>query len=143
MSRSERPEPKTVDQARAVAVGDIGEHSPKAPEVRAVQSLAIDSLGRDHANRDRRRGSEHRVVELSTLLRLDLFRVVQPRKTPHADTAQRVVVEEDTCDDQRAGERAAPRFIRPGDASHTESTIEPEQPLAGREHAPRISAGYG
>ena len=45
--------------------------------------------------------------------------------------AQRAVVEQDARDDERAGERAAPRLVRAGDEARAEAAIEAQELLAG------------
>ena len=80
----------------------------------------------------------------SDFVGIDLFRVVEPRERPHPAVAQRGVVEEDACDDERAGEGASPGLVRTGDEARLEATIESEQALArGERHAPRISSVLG
>jgi hypothetical protein len=69
-----------------------------------VQPHAID-LPRGHdLHRDPRRAVQDRAEQLLPVLGRDLLRVVQLRKRTNAMVAQRVVVEQDAGDDERAGE---------------------------------------
>ena len=127
-----------------MCIRDSGEHRAETPQIRAVESFPVDLRGRDHANRDPRRRGKDRVVEPLAFVGIDLFRVVEPRERPHPAVAQRGVVEEDACDDERAGEGASARLVRTGDEARLEATIESEQALArGERHAPRISSVLG
>jgi hypothetical protein len=58
---------------------------------------------RDHLDRDLRRRREDGPEESLPVLGADLLRVVQLRQRADAMVAQRVVVEKDACDDERAG----------------------------------------
>ena len=98
-------------------------------QVRIVQPDAIDLPRRDDLNGNPGCAREHRPEQLLTVLRRDLLRVVQLRERPNAMVAQRVVVEKDAGDDERAGERAAPCFVSPGDEASAELSVEPQQPL--------------
>ena len=55
-------------------------------------------------NGDTRGAGENGPEELLSILRRDLFRVVQLRERADAMVAERVVVEKDSGDDERAGE---------------------------------------
>jgi hypothetical protein len=64
-----------------------------------VQTDAVDLARRKDLHRDPGRTREHRPEELLTVLRRDLFRVVQLRERADAVVAQRVVVEKDAGND--------------------------------------------
>ena len=80
------------------------QRTAKPVQVRPVQPNAVDFSRRDDLHRDPRRAVEHRAEQLLPVLGRDLLRVVQLRKRPNAMVAQRVVVEQDAGDDERAGE---------------------------------------
>ena len=142
--RRERAEPEAVDEARHARPVQLGEDGAEPPEVRPVEPLAVDLGRRDHADGDPRRRGQDRVVQPLALVGIDLLRVVESRERPDPTVAQRRVVEEDAGDDQRAGERAAPRLVRTCDEARLEAPVEPEQALTrGDRHAPRISLAAG
>jgi hypothetical protein len=82
-------------------------------QVRPVQPGAVDLSRRDDLHGDTGCAREHRPEQLLTVLRRDLLRVVQLRERPNAMVAERVVVEKNAGDDERAGERAAARSSAP------------------------------
>src|SRR5258707_6093328 len=91
-------------------------------------------------NRDRRRTTDDRAEELFPFVRSDLLGVVQRREAPNARAAQHVVVEQHTCNDQRAGERATAGFVGPRDEPDTQPAVATKKPLAGSVwHGSRIS----
>ena len=54
--------------------------------------------------------------------------------------AQALVVEEDACDDERAGQRAAAGLVGAGDEARAELAVEREQFLTDRtRHAPTVA----
>ena len=77
--------------------------APQAREVRPVQPLAVDLRVRDHLHRDLLGRSQNRAEQRLPLLGADLLGIVQLRERPNAMVAQRFVVEENACDDERAG----------------------------------------
>jgi hypothetical protein len=79
------------------------QRTPKPREIRTVQPLAVDLSVRDHLDRDLRRRREHGPEERLPVLGADLLRVVQMGQRANAVVAQRLVVEKDACDDERAG----------------------------------------
>jgi DNA-directed RNA polymerase subunit N (RpoN/RPB10) len=98
------PEAEAVDEAGLRRRSKGMEGPPQAREVRAVQTLSIDLPGRDRLHRDLRRAAEHGAEELLSLLRADLLRVVQKGERADAMIAEELVVEENSGDDERAGE---------------------------------------
>jgi len=76
--------------------------APQPGEIRAMESLAVDLRVRDHLDRDLRRRREDGSEERLPVLGADLLRVVQLRQRADAVVAQRLVVEKDACDDERA-----------------------------------------
>ena len=120
--------------ASARGVSRRGRSEP--PQVRAVEPVAVDVGGRDHAHRHLRRGEEHRLEELLAGLGLDLLRVVEEREGARPVAVQELVVEEDAGDDERAGERAPAGLVRAGDEADAEPAVVAKEPLAdGSGHA--------
>ena len=76
---------------------------------------------------------------LAPLLRA-LLRVVEIRERPHLVLAERAVVEQDACDDERSRERAAPRLVDAGHEPRPELPVESQEPLAGPLHPREDSA---
>jgi hypothetical protein len=99
-----RPEPEAVDEACLGRRRERVKSTTQPVQVRPVQPNAVDLPRRDDLHRDPRRAVEHRAEQLLPVLGRDLLRVVQLRKGPNAMVAQRVVVEQDAGDDERAGE---------------------------------------
>src|SRR6476646_7014236 len=142
--RRSRAEPEAVDEAGLGRRSQRLEHRPQAGEVRAVQAVAVDVAGRDHAHGDALRARDDGAEEVLAPLRRALLRVVEKAERPDAVVAQRAVVEENARHDERAGERAAPRLVGAGDEARAEASIEAQEPLAGPFHLPaRISASPG
>jgi hypothetical protein len=102
--RGARPEPEAVDEARLRRRSKRVESSTQAGEVRPVQTLPVDLGVGDHLHRDLRRAAEHRTEELLPVFGAHLLRVVQLRERANAMVTERVVVEQNTCDDERPGE---------------------------------------
>ena len=73
-------------------------------QVRPVQPGAVDLSRRDDLHGNPSCAREHRSEQLLAVLGRDLLRVVQLCERPNAMVAQRVVVEKDAGDDERAGE---------------------------------------
>jgi hypothetical protein len=94
-----------------------------------VETLAVDLARRDDLHGDPGRAGENRAEELLSVLRRDLLGVVQLRERPNAVVAERVVIEQDAGDDERACEGAAAGFVSPGDEASAEPSVEPQQPL--------------
>jgi hypothetical protein len=69
-----------------------------------VQTHAVDLPWRHDLNRNAGGTVQHRAEQLLAVLRRDLLRVVQLRERPNAMVAERVVVEEDAGNDERAGQ---------------------------------------
>ena len=135
------PEPETVDEARLRARREIGEHGAQPPEVRAVEAVAVDVAGRDHANRHLRRRIEHRPEKRSRTSGSTCLESFSSASGRVRSAVERVVVEQDAGDDERSRERAPARLVRAGDEADAEPAVVAEKPLAGRERiAPRISA---
>ena len=98
--RRGRTEAEPVDETRVRRRMEIGEDRSKRRQVRAMKPRTVDLGGGDHANADPRRAADDRVEERFAFLVTYLLRVVQPRERPNSRLAQRLVVEEDTCDDE-------------------------------------------
>ena len=99
-----RPETEPVDEARLGRRRERVQCASQPVQVRAVQPDAVDLTRRDNLYRNTRGAGEHRAEQLLPALGRDLLRVVQLRERPNAVVAQRVVVEQDAGDDERAGE---------------------------------------
>ena len=69
-----------------------------------MQALSVDLGRRDRLHRDLGRAAEHGAEELLSLLRAHLLRVVQRGERTNAMVAERVVIEQDAGDDERACE---------------------------------------
>ena len=98
-------------------------------QVRPVQPGAVDLTRGDDLDGDTRGTVEHCAKELLPLLGRNLLRVVQLRERPNAMVAQRVVVEKNAGNNERAGERAAACLVSPGDEASAEPSVELQQPL--------------
>jgi len=103
MLRSAGPEAEAVDEARLRGRGQRMQSPTEPGEVRSMQPLAIDLRVRDDLDGDLRRRPEHGPEERLPVLRADLLRVVQLRQRANPVVAQRLVVEKDSCDDERSG----------------------------------------
>jgi hypothetical protein len=68
-----------------------------------VQPLAVDLCVRDDLDGDLRCRGEHCAEERLPILGADLLRVVELRQRSNPVVAQRLVVEQDACDDERPG----------------------------------------
>jgi hypothetical protein len=106
-----RPKPESIDEARIRGRVEIGEHGPEGCEIRAVEAGAVDLADGHDPDADRGGASYDRVEQRLALLVRHLLRVVEPRESANARAAERLVVEEHTGDDQRAGERPATRLV--------------------------------
>ena len=101
-----------------------------------MQAVPVDSPDRHDADADRRCAGTDRLEQGFAALDRDLLRVVQRRERPDARSTQLVVVEEDTRNHERAGERSTTGFVGSGNEAGVELPIEPEEPLAaGSSHA--------
>ena len=127
----ERAEPEAVDQADLGGRRERGERLAQAAQVRAVQAVAVDGAGRDHADGDPGRAARHRAEELLALRGVDLLRVVQERERADGVVAQPLVVEEDARRDERPGQAAPPGLVRARDEADAEAAVEGEE-LAAR-----------
>ena len=135
-------EPEAVHEAGLRGRREVGEHRPEAPEIRVVEPVAVDVAARDHAHADAGRAAHDGAEELLALGRRDLLRVVQVGERPDAVVAQALVVEQDTGDDERPGERASSSLVRAGDEARAEPAVEREELLAGAaRHRDEDSAG--
>ena len=129
--RSGRAEPKAVHEARVGDRMQVSEHRAQTREVAAMQPRAVDLERGNHANADPRRAHHHGLEENLTFGRRHLLGVVQRREWTNTRAAQRLVVEEHSCDDERAGERPPSGLVGSGDKSNTEPSVEGEETLAG------------
>ena len=114
--RRGRPELEAVDSSTSVADSPpSAAHSPRR-FVRCRPSRSITTDGeRQHGDAPGTR--EHGSEEVLTGLVVELLRVVQERERTRAVVAHGVEVEQDARDDERPGERPAPRLVRSGDES--------------------------
>ena len=98
-----------------------------------MQPFTVDVRRGDDSNGDARRRSQHGVVKPLAVDRVDLLGVVEARERADAVAAQRLVVEQDTRDDERSRKRPATRLVGAGDEPRSEPPIVAEQALTGRE----------
>ena len=119
----ERAQAKTVDEAGFRAWREIGENVTQPLEVRAVEPMAVDVTRRDHTNRHLRRrlqdGEEKRFAHLG----IDLLGIVQQGERPRAASLERVVVEQDTGDDEWSRERSSARLVCAGNEADAEPSV--------------------
>ena len=111
-----------------------------------METGAVDLARRHGADAHPRSGAEHGAKELLTLVVAALLRVVQARERAYPMVAQRRVVEQDARDDEGAGERAAPRLVRPRDPARAQAAVEAEEALTGpgrRRHGREDTPGSG
>jgi hypothetical protein len=99
-----RPEAEAVHETRLGGRRQRVQRPAQPVQVRAVQAHAVDLTCRDDLHRNTSRAVEHGAEQLLAVFRRDLLRVVQLRERPNAVVAQRLVVEQDAGDDERAGE---------------------------------------
>ena len=130
--RRTRPEPEAVDEARIGGRVQIGENSAQACKIRAVETVPVDRANGHYPDADRGRACTDRFEEQLALPDGDLLRVVEGGQRPHARPAQHLVVEQDTGDDERPGERSAPCLVGARDEANTQLAIESEETLAAR-----------
>jgi hypothetical protein len=104
-----------------------------------VQTIVVDARGGDDTHGDACGALEHGVEEPLALVRIDLLGVVEPPEGTHPVTAQAVVVEQDTRDYERAGERSPPGLVGSGDEPRPQTAIEPEKALGRTRHPARIA----
>jgi hypothetical protein len=128
---SGRAEPKAVDEAGVGGGMEVAENRAQTRKVAAMEPRAVDLERRDHADADPRRARHHGLEENLALRWRHLLGVVQRRQWTNTRAAQRLVVEEDSGDDEWAGERSPSGLVRSGDESNTEPPIEREETLAG------------
>ena len=128
---AERAEPEAVDEARLGARREVGEDVAQPREVRAVEAVAVDVAGGDDAHRDLRRrrrappGAAPRAARGSTCF--ESFSSASGRvRWP----LERLVVEQDAGDDERARQRASPRLVRARDEADAEPAVVAEQALS-------------
>jgi len=109
-----RRRPSRNPSTRQISAVVRGRESRAKPrEVHAVQTIAVDRVGGDDANRDALGAADDRAEELFPVRRRDLFGVVQQPEWPDAVIAEAGVVEQHPGDDQRPGQRAASGLIAP------------------------------
>ena len=80
-----------------------------------MEPVPVDVAARNHADADARRTADDGAEQLLALGRRDLLRVVQVGERPDAVVTQALVVEQDTGDDERPGQRASPSLVGAGD----------------------------
>ena len=115
---------------------EVGEDGAQPGEIRPMEAVPIDGAHRDDPNADGRCACTDRLEQLLALRHRYLLGVVQGGQRAHARAAQRLVVEENPRDDQRAGERAPPGLVRARYEADAELAIETEEALAaGSSHA--------
>ena len=101
-----------------------------------MQAVPVDRPDGNDADADRGRARSDRLVQRLAVLDGDLFRVVERGKRSDARSPQLVVVEEDTRNHERAGERSTTCLVGSGHEARVELPIEPEETLAaGSSHA--------
>ena len=101
-----------------------------------MQAVPVDRPDGNDADADRGRACSDGLVQRLAVLNGDLFRVVQVRERSDPLSPQLVVVEEDTCNHERTGERSTTCLVGSGNEACVELPIEPEKPLAaGSSHA--------
>ena len=127
--RRGRPEPEPVDETRLRGRRERMQRTSQPVQVRPVQPGAVDLSRRDDLHGNPGRARKHRPEQLLTVLRRDLLRIIQLRERPNAMVAQRVVVEKNAGNNERAGERAAACLVSPGDEASAEPSVELQQPL--------------
>jgi hypothetical protein len=96
-----------------------------------METGSVDLARRHDSHADRRSAGGHGLEQHLALVRRDLLRVVQRRQRANARTAEELVVEEHSSGYQGPCERSAAGFICPGYEADAETTIEPEETLAG------------
>jgi len=104
MLRRRGPETESVHKARLGWRRQRVQRATKAVQVRSVQPRAVDLARRDDLHGDSGRAVENCAKQLLPILARDLLRVVQLRERANAMVAQRVVIEQNARDDERAGE---------------------------------------
>ena len=107
-----------------------------------MEPVAVDHPWWEHVDGDPLGARDDRAVELLPRVRVDLLRVVQERKRPHAVVAQALVVEQHARDDQRPGEWPPACFVRTGHEPAAEVPVVAEELLARsllRRHASSVA----
>src|SRR5581483_11223327 len=110
----ERTEAEAVDEARLRRRRQLRQHRSQPREVGLVQSVAVDVARGDRAHDDLLRARDDGAEQLLPAFLAALLRVVEVREPAHLVLLQRTVVEQYACDDERPGERSAPRLVRAG-----------------------------
>jgi hypothetical protein len=129
--RGSRTEPEAVDEADVCGRMEIPEDSAQSCEIRAMETGSVDLARRHDSHADRRRACGDGLEQHLTLLRGHLLRVVQRGERANARTTQQLVVEEHPGHHERPCERSATGLVGPGNEAGTETSIEPEETLAG------------
>ena len=96
-----------------------------------MQPGAVDLARRHDPDAHAGRGRQHGLEENFAALWRHLLGVVQCRQRSNPRAPQQVVVEEHTGDDERPCKRPTSGFIGPGYEADTETSIKPEEALAG------------
>ena len=96
-----------------------------------MQAGAVDLRGRHRAHDDPLGAADHGAVELLTLGLGALLRVVQAGERAHLVVAQLRVVEQHARDEQRPGERPAPRLVGAGYEARAELPVELQELASG------------
>jgi hypothetical protein len=123
----ERAEAEAIYETGFGRGAEIGERLAQTAKVRAMEAVAVDHARRNHPDGDSRRAPRNGAKESLSLLRRDLFRVVQEPEWTDAVVAQAFIVEEDGRSDERAGETSSTCLVRAGDKADPEAPIEGEQ----------------
>jgi len=140
MLRPQRAEPEPVHEAGLRGRVEPRKRLAQRAQVRAVEPVAVDHVGRDDTDDDPGRTAGDGAKELLPTLVGDLLRVVQERERADGVVAQPLVVEEDTGGDERPGEAPTPRLVRAGDEPDAEPPVEREELLAAAAHPGHDSA---
>ena len=96
-----------------------------------MQAVAVDHPRRDHPHRDPGGTAGDRAEELLAADGIDLLRVVEAGERADGVVVQALVVEQDPCRHERAGQAAATGLVGACDEADAEAAVEGEE-LAAR-----------
>ena len=122
----ERAEAEAIYETGFGRRAEIGERLAQTAKVRAMEAVAVDHARRNHPYGDSRRAPRNGTKESLSLLRRDLFRVVQEPERTDAVVAQAFIVEEDGRSDEGAGETSSTCLVGAGQKADPEAPVEGE-----------------
>ena len=127
VARRRMGQAESIDHADVGTGIDRGQTFRKQAKIGPVQTVAIDRRRTRGANDDLLRVAKNRRCKVGPRRSRQTLGIVEARQVATRRAGQVLEVQRNRRCDERAGQAAASRFIRPGDDPDVESTVEPEE----------------